>query len=97
MIARSVTNDCREHGSRVADRLELTGLDQINQRAEPFLDAVDRVFGCQPFAARDGSQRTALGLGNLQQAVEHVLVELSWHVARQLKVSNQTNITRYPS
>ncbi len=63
MIARRVADDGRKDGDGIAQRFELTCLDQINQRTEAFLNAVDRVFRSEPFASRHGGQGAPLGLG----------------------------------
>jgi thioredoxin 1 len=85
VIAGGVTNDRGQNGGRIAHRIELTGSGQIDERAQPLLYAVDSVFGCEPFAPRDRSQRAPLALGGLEQPFELVLVDLAWHEARGVR------------
>ena len=93
MVARGVAHDRRQDRHWITDLGDLPRLNQVDERAEAILHAVDRVFRTQPFASRDGGEVPALGLRNLQHPVEQVFFARSVHEARTDKVLATSKIT----
>lgn len=93
VIARDVTNDGREHRFGISHLPQLTGSDQIDEGAECFLNTIDRIFGRQSLVSRDGGKAASLGLGDMQQPIEHVVVQGSGHTGSESKVFCQLEIT----
>jgi len=79
VVTGGIADNRRENGAKVDGGFELTGLNQIEQRAKPFLDTVDGVLRRQPLVSCECRQRAALRLGDMGQSIEHVLMGLWWH------------------
>jgi thioredoxin 1 len=79
VIARCVAHDGRKDRRRVGFDLDLALLHQIDEGAEPLLDAVHRILRSEPFASCKRRQRAAVTLGNAGEPIEHIVFGMPGH------------------
>jgi hypothetical protein len=73
LVSSGVSNDGHEDGRRVGAGVDLTRLQELEQRAERVLHAIHGFFGREPFLPGDSCEPPALPLRDAREPLEHVV------------------------